>query len=271
MFARSGICLRPLKRVRAHRNGTVDMTQRILKAHEARTTAGRIAFNFDDLQQRCAEELSTAQTRAAEIIAQAEQQAVAMLEKARNEGLLAGRQEGIADAHRRITEQAEQSARAQVSERLKTTLPALENAVAALHIERDQWLKRWEAAAVQLSVAMAEKLIHAELTLRPELLTRRIRELLQLASDQPQMQIRMHPADIILLNEMGAEIVHRVSRAGEATLVPDESVSRGGCRIETQHGEIDGQIESQLSRIAEELLAEVRSRTDVRPRTEGRP
>jgi flagellar assembly protein FliH len=49
------------------------------------------------------------------------------------------------------------------------------------------------------------------------------------------------------------EIVDRLATLGESTLVPDDSISRGGCLIETRHGVIDARIESQLEQIAAEL------------------
>ena len=38
-----------------------------------------------------------------------------------------------------------------------------------------------------------------------------------------------------------------------AELAADENISPGGCRVETEHGSIDQQIEAQLARILEEL------------------
>jgi flagellar assembly protein FliH len=34
----------------------------------------------------------------------------------------------------------------------------------------------------------------------------------------------------------------------------DETISAGGCRVETRFGEVDQQIESQLRRIEEDLV-----------------
>ena len=41
--------------------------------------------------------------------------------------------------------------------------------------------------------------------------------------------------------------------AAEAKVVADEAISVSGCRVETEFGSIDQQIETQLERIAEEL------------------
>ena len=42
----------------------------------------------------------------------------------------------------------------------------------------------------------------------------------------------------------------------DATVVPDPHITRGGCVIDTVHGQIDARIEPQIDRIVEELTQE---------------
>ena len=44
-----------------------------------------------------------------------------------------------------------------------------------------------------------------------------------------------------------------MSGLGDAEVVADATIERGGCRVETRFGTIDQQFESQLKRIEEEL------------------
>jgi flagellar assembly protein FliH len=37
-------------------------------------------------------------------------------------------------------------------------------------------------------------------------------------------------------------------------IVADESITAGGCRVDTEFGSLDQQLEAQLARITEELL-----------------
>ena len=50
------------------------------------------------------------------------------------------------------------------------------------------------------------------------------------------------------------QIVESLTSCADAKLVPDAQALRGGCRIETRHGEIDARVETMLHRIAEELV-----------------
>ena len=56
------------------------------------------------------------------------------------------------------------------------------------------------------------------------------------------------------LEDHAEEVIRSMAPCGQATLVSDESISCGGCIIETQHGVINAEIENQLERIASELL-----------------
>ena len=56
------------------------------------------------------------------------------------------------------------------------------------------------------------------------------------------------------LGRQATEVVRALAACGEAEIVADNSLTRGGCLIETQHGQIDARIETVLDRIVAELL-----------------
>jgi len=56
------------------------------------------------------------------------------------------------------------------------------------------------------------------------------------------------------LGERAKVLGAQLATAGTIEIVGDASVSLGGCRVHTEFGVIDQQIESQLARIDEELL-----------------
>jgi flagellar assembly protein FliH len=129
--------------------------------------------------------------------------------------------------------------------------------VSSLESERDRWLTVWETTAVRLSAAIAEKLVRNELRHRPELTRELVHDVLQLASGSPKLQLHMHPLDIEQLRSVGMEILEILGRVSDGELVPDEQVGRGGCVARTLHGEIDARIETQVQRIADDLLGAI--------------
>ena len=101
---------------------------------------------------------------------------------------------------------------------------------------------------------IAERLLGCELRLKPELAREMIREALQLAVGAPRIRVHLHADDAALLGKQATEVVRALAACGEAAIVADNSLTRGGCLIETQHGQIDARIETVLDRLVAELL-----------------
>jgi flagellar assembly protein FliH len=226
---------------------------RLIKASVARSFGGA-AFNFDDLRRQCDELVENARRQSQEILAEATRGADEIRSQARAEGIAAGQREGLAAAQHLIEARAAEIAVQKTQEQLRTVLPAFRAAALALELERDRWLATWENSAIRLSAAIAGKILKHELSQRPELALSVVREALQLAMGQPDVKLRLNPLDLEQLRDCGKGAVSRLGAVGEATLVADETVSRGGCLIETHHGVIDARLETQIERITSELI-----------------
>jgi len=227
---------------------------RVIKARSARNLASATAFNFDDVRRQCDEFVANARKQSEQLLAKTAVEAEEIRRRAHAEGLAAGQREGLASAQQLIEARAVEIAARETQEKLRTALPAFQALARSLEIERDRWVTHWEAAAVVLSTAIAEKILRQELSQRPELSLAVIQEALQLTAGQPHLKLRLHPADLELLQDSGQQVLSRLAAVSDASLVPDESISRGGCVIETRHGVIDSRLETQLERITKELL-----------------
>jgi len=227
---------------------------RLIKARSARNLGSATAFNFDDMRRQCDEYVSRARQQGEQLLAQSAVEAEDVRRRAHAEGLAAGQRDGLATAQQLIETRAAEIAAQQMQEKLRTALPAFQALAKSLEIERDRWISHWEQTAVELSVTIAGKILRHELSRRPELAVDIIQEALQLAAGQPHLKLRLHPADIAVLQQAGQEALSRLASMGQSELVPDESIARGGCLIETRHGVIDARLETQLERITCELL-----------------
>jgi flagellar assembly protein FliH len=227
----------------------------VIKAATARELPARVAFNFEDLREQAAAQLVQAQQEAAALLAQARKDAESLKQKTLAEARESGRREGLQDAGKLIEQQASQLADARLDEHLQKTLPALEQAAAALRSERDRWLLRWERAAIELGVAIGEKLLRTNLAARPELADGLIAEALQLAAGEPHLRMHWNPDDLERLVPKAEQIVRSLTACATPELIADPAIAPGGCRIETRHGEIDARLDTLLQRITEELLA----------------
>ena len=230
------------------------MNARIIKAHSTHALSTVEAFNFVDLQEQGNQIVAQARRDAEQILNAARTDATQLYEQARAAAREEGRGDGLNDAQAIITKTASEIADQQVTAQLATALPALKAAAESLQAERDRWLVRWEQIAVRLGVAIAEKLLQRQLAARPEFATEMITDALRLAAGQPQLTVYLHPDDLSAWGDRAPQIVQSLTACADTTLVPDPHSMRGGCRIETRHGEIDARVETLLHRIAEELV-----------------
>lgn len=222
---------------------------RLIKAQAMRQAGGAVDFDrYDSDLQQARAQIDLMLKRAADEAGQIRQTAFV-------EGFDQGRQAGLIAGQSLLESRAAELAEQNVQSRLAAALPALEQAIEGLRREHELWLSEWEAAAVHLSAAIAGKILHRELAAEPQLSAGIVREALQLVAGAPVVNVRMHPQTIADLGVCSQTIIERLGTLAEVTLIPDAQMSPGGCLIETEHGVVDAQLETQLSRITTELLA----------------
>ncbi len=209
----------------------------IIRATEPGRRSPSVAFNFDDMAVQANRYLGKVRAEAAQIVAKARREAGAVRDNAEREGRQAGWQ---------AVEQI-------VREQLATALPALRQVIQDIQHAKQAWLTHWEASAVHVSAAIAQRLIRRELTRHPEITLTLIREALELAAGSSQLRIHLNPADRKEIGGRAEALIKELSTLTTAELLADPEVTPGGCRVETRFGIIDQQFEAQLKRIEEEL------------------
>ena len=204
-----------------------------------------VAFNIDDVQ-----------TRAQAYLQEVRQQAAALLTQAQNEAdqVRAGAHaEGLALAQREIAQQVEQRAQQLTEERIRLAVSACQQAVDSLTSDTSRWLQVWRDATIDLSIAMAEKLTRQSMAHGLEPLRVWLEEALMMMRDARDVHILVHPDDFTWAGRYLQQMARHVPHAGSAEILPDPEVSRGGCIVRCQHGDVDQQLETQLARLGEQL------------------
>ena len=132
--------------------------------------------------------------------------------------------------------------------RLESALAALQSAADQVQAQRDHWLDQSQHEAVRIGVAIAERLLRRTLDVQPEAVLDLIRSALDWSVGTDPLQVRLHPADAALVTTQPRD----TNRAIE--FVPDHSLVRGDCIIETPNGQTDARLDVILQRITDELL-----------------
>ena len=117
---------------------------------------------------------------------------------------------------------------------------------------------RCEREITALVLAIAGKVIKREIEDDGETVLRAVRAAVGAAAESGGMVIKVNPRDLDVVREYAGEIVTGRGGGGKApppevSIRADESISRGGCVVETARGEVDATIEGLLAEIEERL------------------
>ena len=197
---------------------------------------------FVDVSDEIDTLLAEARDQAQGVLAEAEREADEIRQQAH--------QQGLADAR----QQHREAVQAEVDQRLQALLPAIQAAVAAIDGERIRQLQCWEQNLIRLAVAIAERIVRCELQQQPRIQLEWIREALELAAGSPTIKLHLHPTDQKALEEPLRGVLASLGDPTGFEILADPEIGRGGCVVETEHGCIDQQLETQLSRIQDELV-----------------
>ncbi len=122
---------------------------------------------------------------------------------------------------------------------------------------RDDYLAANESALLKLSVRIAEKLIGEELRTAPDTVAGIVKEALHSVRRAKSLVIQVHPGDAVFVNERVSILRAPAGPAREIEIVPNSSLSRGDCIVETEIGVIDARLETQLKNIERALTLNV--------------
>lgn len=173
--------------------------------------------------------LAAAQSEAERLVTEA-QARVAILEQE-------AYQTGLTTARASLNEEVEAAA-SELREQLAHTLTELESlySLIASRAERD---------LVKLALEIARKVVHREVTTDADIVLSLARVALERLHPRAVATVLLHPDDFEYVN------THRqaLSNNNAIEITADKAVGRGGCIIQSEHGDIDARIEQQFASI----------------------
>jgi flagellar assembly protein FliH len=136
----------------------------------------------------------------------------------------------------------------QVEEQTRALLLSLGAATGSWNGEKQAALRELENQAALLAYQLAGALVDAQLSTTPELVQGIVKGALGEVSEADSVTLFIHPDDLALLDEQLLQVAgqHLVLRA-------DPGITRGGCRVESQVGDIDATREGRQEYLREKI------------------
>jgi flagellar assembly protein FliH len=200
-----------------------------------------------------------AQAEAARIIGEARQKAQdiitasqASIEKQRKEaeeqGLRTGREMGF------------QEGKVEVDRLIQRTQVILERSQA----KRSEILVETEQRIIELVILIARKVIKVISESQREVIISNVQDALRKVKGRGDIIIRVNTVDLQLATEHIQDFIQIFERSGAIQIQEDSSVDQGGCIIETDFGEIDARIASQLAELEAKIMEMVPVKTKAK-------
>lgn len=111
-----------------------------------------------------------------------------------------------------------------------------------------------ESEILQLSIAIAEKVLKKQLEIKPEMITEIIRSAINELKDKEDIKIIVNPALKDQLYSFSEELKTVIKGMKTVKIIEDKTIHANSAIIESPESRIDARIETQISKITEELM-----------------
>lgn len=182
--------------------------------------------------------LADAEARAAELMRDAERQLNGMTEQARKEGFEQGHKDGYESGKEEV-------------ERLIEQLHGIINHSIE---KRNEIIEESETQLVNLVLLIAKKVVKVISENQRNVVINNVIQALRKLKSRGEVVIRVNLEDVKLTSAHVKDFLRMVESVKSVTVVEDSTVDRGGCIIETDFGQIDARISSQLHEIEEKIV-----------------
>ncbi len=163
------------------------------------------------------------------LISRAQEEAVQIKQNAYQEGYEQGMQQATAD------------------------IVSFKNVLAAFMGAEDRIFQQIAPNILDLSLSIAEKIIKQEVK-DVNVVTNMVMDTLKLLSkNEPKIIIRVNPIQVQYLKDTLPDKIQALGIETNLSVLSDDSISEGGCIIQTNNGMVDATVESQLEIVRKAL------------------
>lgn len=141
---------------------------------------------------------------------------------------------------------------------MELALKSFKDVTAELIEAREDFFHHAEKEMIDLLVIVASEIIGKEIKEDSTIITNVIRKSVKEITSKQRVVIRLNPIDLEIAQNVSDKLIKETENLEGVEFKTDESISEGGCVIETNIGDLDGTVESRLASIFRNLKNEIR-------------
>jgi flagellar assembly protein FliH len=215
----------------------------LIKSAIATTT---VRLSLRDIETDARQRVAAARDEAERLLADARERAGEIGANAMQQGWAQGYQQGTEEASREATER--------FAGEMALAVEALARAAAAMEASRVELETAALTDVVKLAIGIARRVTKRQGVIDPAVLTENLREAVKQLIRRDDVRVAIHPAQREALASAVAQLKIDWPQLEHVEVVEDDSIAPGGCRVSGGQGEIDADLQTQLDRIAADLI-----------------
>jgi len=160
-------------------------------------------------------------------------------------------------AHEKGLQEGRTEGKEEIKSQASLIIEGIENVLKEITAYKDDFPKIYEREVIGLIKEISKKVVHVEARVDERVILKNIYQAFDILSDRVGVKLNINPDDLDFVNENRPEFFSNVKGLQSISIEADADVERGGCFIETEFGNVDARIQTQLERVEaslEELL-----------------
>ncbi len=118
---------------------------------------------------------------------------------------------------------------------------------------KDEIIKQHEKEILDLIFAIAGKIVCHQIEFDESTVKDTILKALKISVQMSKIVIRVNPKDYDFVEKLRPDLFAKFNEVKSIIISSDQSISRGGCFLETPGGDVDARVEAQLEKIRQSL------------------
>lgn len=165
-----------------------------------------------------------------------------MLEEAFQQGI----KEGAKETEIRL--------RSEYEEKLEQERNRVATILSAWSEQQDSYRNSLEQSVTKFAIAVAEMILKRELNIDKEIVLAQVKEALKRVVGVERITLRVNPQDEEIVHTHRAMLTQGTDSIRDMAIEVDAAIEPGGCILESDSGNVDARLLTQLKRIEEALF-----------------
>lgn len=182
-----------------------------------------------------------------EILEKARERAVSIEREAYEEGFAQGEKDGLELG----------------KEKAKKIVGSIEDLLHEINRLKGEIARMYEKEILEVIVAITKKIIHIQTGMNEKTVRDTIINAVKYATEKSDITLRISPDDFEYVENLRPDLFAELKELKSMMVTADPSITRGGCLVESSHGNIDARIETQLEKIHQCLEEAGREKEDA--------